>query len=168
MTVKRKAARGRDRAGRFRLALIALMGSTALMTPSPVHAEFRNLGNATRDTLWYQANGVSGNGRFIVGEGAEADNADNQYSFQHGADTGNHSQGLDGTGALNRRRAPGQVVGLYGFDLGGGSFAETWVRAGADIDLKVTENAVISVSGHAATEGMDARISGAARFQVLF
>ncbi|MCJ7997445.1 autotransporter domain-containing protein [Rhizobium cremeum] len=65
-------------------------------------------------------------------------------------------------------RAQGQVVGLYGFDFGGGSFAETWVRAGADIDLKVTENAVISLSGHAATEGLDAQISGAARFQVLF
>ncbi|ATN33107.1 hypothetical protein ACO34A_04730 [Rhizobium sp. ACO-34A] len=62
-------------------------------------------------------------------------------------------------------RARGQVVGLYGFDLGGGSFAETWVRAGADIDLKVTENAVISLSGHAATEGMDAQISGLPAFR---
>ncbi|NGO63795.1 autotransporter domain-containing protein [Rhizobium daejeonense] len=88
MTLKRTTEKGHGGARKFRLALIALMGSTALMTPSPVHAEFRNLGDATPDTLWYQANGVSGNGRFVVGEGFDTDNEDNQYSFLYDMSTG--------------------------------------------------------------------------------
>lgn len=71
-------------------------------------------------------------------------------------------------GAGDAPLASGQVIGLHGFSFGGGSYSETWVRAGADLDVKVTESALLSLSMHAATEGLDAQISGAARLQVLF
>lgn len=71
-------------------------------------------------------------------------------------------------GAGDAPLASGQVIGLHGFSYGGGSYSETWVRVGADLDVKVTESALLSLSMHAATEGLDAQISGAARLQVLF
>lgn len=71
-------------------------------------------------------------------------------------------------GAGDAPLASGQVIGLHGFSFGGGSYSETWVRVGADLDVKVTESALLSLSMHAATEGLDAQISGAARLQVLF
>ncbi|NML74817.1 autotransporter domain-containing protein [Rhizobium sp. S-51] len=71
-------------------------------------------------------------------------------------------------GAGDAPHASGQVIGLHGFSFGGGSYSETWVRAGADLDVKVTDSALLSLSMHAATEGLDAQISGAARLQVLF
>ncbi|MNL66874.1 hypothetical protein D3C87_1914030 [compost metagenome] len=64
--------------------------------------------------------------------------------------------------------ASGQVLGLYGFAFGGGSYHETWVRAGTDIDVKLSERAGFSLSLHAASQGLDAQVSGAARFHVLF
>lgn len=71
-------------------------------------------------------------------------------------------------GSGDAARASGQVIGLYGFTFGGGSYSETWVRAGADLDVKITDSALLSLSMHAATEGLDAEVSGAARLQVLF
>ncbi|MHB0954027.1 MAG: autotransporter domain-containing protein [Allorhizobium sp.] len=73
---------------------------------------------------------------------------------------------VHGTG--DAARASGQVIGLYGFTFGGGSYSETWVRAGADLDVKMSDSALLSLSIHAATEGLDAQVSGAARLQVLF
>lgn len=73
---------------------------------------------------------------------------------------------VHGTG--DAARASGQVIGLYGFTFGGGSYSETWVRAGADLDVKMSDSALLSLSLHAATEGLDAQVSGAARLQVLF
>lgn len=65
-------------------------------------------------------------------------------------------------------RARGQVLGLYGFDYGGGTTRETWVRVGADLDQKIGERALLSLAVHAATRGYDATLSGAVRFQTSF
>ncbi|WP_082511296.1 MULTISPECIES: autotransporter domain-containing protein [unclassified Rhizobium] len=71
-------------------------------------------------------------------------------------------------GSGDAPHAKGQVVGLQSFSFGGGSYAETWLRVGADLDVKLADRALLSLSMHAATEGLDAQISGAARFQIVF
>jgi len=73
---------------------------------------------------------------------------------------------VHGTGDATRAR--GQVLGLYGFDYGGGTTRETWVRVGADLDQKIGERALLSLAVHAATRGYDATLSGAVRFQTSF
>lgn len=65
-------------------------------------------------------------------------------------------------------KSSGRVLGLHNFSFGGGKQGETWARIGADVDVKVSENALVSLSLHAATEGLDAQVSGAARFQIAF
>lgn len=57
-------------------------------------------------------------------------------------------------------RVEGSVPGVFGFDLGGGELSRNWVRAGAEIDYRVGDNAVISASFNAATAGRDATFSG--------
>lgn len=54
----------------------------------------------------------------------------------------------------------GSVPGIFGFDLGGGDLSRNWVRAGAEIDYRVGDNALISASFNAATAGRDASFSG--------
>lgn len=56
--------------------------------------------------------------------------------------------------------ASGTVPGVFGFDLGGGDLNRTWVRAGAEVDFRIADNAVISASFNAATAGRDATFSG--------
>lgn len=81
--------------------------------------------------------------------------------------------GLRGTAELiyaggDAAHASGRVIGLHGFSIGGGSYNEFWGRIGADLDVRLTDAALLSLSLHAATEGLDATISGAARLQMVF
>lgn len=81
--------------------------------------------------------------------------------------------GLRGTAELiyaggDAAQANGRVLGLHGFSIGGGSYDEFWARIGADLDVRLTDSALLSLSLHAATEGLDATVSGAARLQMVF
>jgi len=64
--------------------------------------------------------------------------------------------------------ASGEVIGLFGFDLGGGKQSDTWLRVGAELDHQITSNATVSASVHAATQGRDASISGSLGFRARF
>ncbi|MGB3338735.1 MAG: autotransporter domain-containing protein [Devosia sp.] len=64
--------------------------------------------------------------------------------------------------------ASGSVMGLFDFNLGGGSQGQTWARIGADLDQKIGENAMLSLSVHAATQGQDASIGGSIGFKAAF
>lgn len=64
--------------------------------------------------------------------------------------------------------ASGQALGLFGFDLGGGTSGQTWLRAGAEIDYRVSESAVVSASFNAATAGRDPTVSGSIGFRAEF
>lgn len=55
----------------------------------------------------------------------------------------------------------GSVPGAFAFDLPATAHGQTWVRAGLDVDQKLGQNAVLSVSLHGATMGQDGDISGA-------
>ncbi|WP_323013331.1 autotransporter domain-containing protein [Devosia sp.] len=56
-----------------------------------------------------------------------------------------------GTGAA----AKGHVPGLFDFSLGGGSQAQTWARAGAEIDHALSSKVSLSASTHLASSGRD-------------
>lgn len=62
----------------------------------------------------------------------------------------------------------GVVPGVFGFDLGGGSSSQNWVRAGAELDFAITESAVLSASFNAATAGGDATVSGSLGLRAQF
>lgn len=64
--------------------------------------------------------------------------------------------------------ASGQALGLFGLDLGGGTSSQTWLRAGAEIDYRVSESAVVSASFNAASAGRDATVSGSIGFRAEF
>lgn len=56
--------------------------------------------------------------------------------------------------------ASGNVPGLFNFGLGGGGFGNAWVRAGAELDFRLSDAAVVSASFNLATAGRDASVSG--------
>jgi probable HAF family extracellular repeat protein len=56
--------------------------------------------------------------------------------------------------------ATGNVDGLFDFSLGGGTYAQTWIRAGAELDHKITDSVSLSTSVHLATAGRDPSIAG--------
>lgn len=64
--------------------------------------------------------------------------------------------------------ANGQALGLFGFALGGGNSSQTWVRAGTEIDFRISEGAVVSASLNAASAGRDATFSGSLGFRASF
>ena len=55
--------------------------------------------------------------------------------------------------------ASGNVPGLFNFSLGGGTYSQTWARAGLELDHKVTDNLSLSASTHLATSGRDPSIA---------
>jgi probable HAF family extracellular repeat protein len=64
--------------------------------------------------------------------------------------------------------ANGNVTGLFDFSLGGGRQSETWMRIGADLDHKISENVALSVSLNAATQGRDASVGGSIGLKAAF
>jgi probable HAF family extracellular repeat protein len=64
--------------------------------------------------------------------------------------------------------ARGNVIGLFDFNLGGGNQAQTWARIGADLDHQISNNAMLSLSVNAATQGQDASIGGSIGFKATF
>ena len=62
----------------------------------------------------------------------------------------------------------GTVPGVLGFDLGGGTGSDIWVRAGAELDFAITDSAAISASFNAATAGGDATMSGSLGLRAQF
>ena len=64
--------------------------------------------------------------------------------------------------------ASGQVLGLFDFGFGGGTMSQTWVRAGAEIDQRIADNATISASVNLASAGRDATISGSFGVHAVF
>lgn len=56
--------------------------------------------------------------------------------------------------------ANGMVPGLFNFSLGGGTYAQTWARVGAELDHKVTENLSLTGSLHLASSGRDPSVAG--------
>lgn len=65
-------------------------------------------------------------------------------------------------------KVSGEIIGVSAFSVGGGHDTETWARLGVDLDHKLTDSAMISVSAHAATDGYDPRLSGSVRLQYAF
>lgn len=65
-------------------------------------------------------------------------------------------------------KVSGEIIGVSAFSVGGGHDTETWARLGVDLDHKLTESAMISVSAHAATDGYDPSLSGSVRLQYAF
>jgi probable HAF family extracellular repeat protein len=65
-------------------------------------------------------------------------------------------------------RASGQVQGLFDFTLGGGAQNATWVRAGIEVDHKISDNAGLSASIHAASNGRDPSLSGSVGAKFAF
>jgi probable HAF family extracellular repeat protein len=55
--------------------------------------------------------------------------------------------------------ASGQVDGLFDFALGGGPSAQTWIRAGAELDHAIDENLAVSGSVHLASNGRDPSVA---------
>ena len=64
--------------------------------------------------------------------------------------------------------AQGHVVGLFDFSLGGGNYSQTWVRAGAELDHKLTDELSLSASVHLASDGRDPSIAGSFGFKGAF
>ncbi|WP_072866585.1 autotransporter domain-containing protein [Devosia limi] len=64
--------------------------------------------------------------------------------------------------------ASGQVDGLFAFSLGGGRQSQTWVRAGVELDHKITDNLSLSTSVHLATAGRDPSIAGSLGVKAVF
>lgn len=64
--------------------------------------------------------------------------------------------------------AKGNVAGLFDFSLGGGASGSTWVRAGLELDHKLTDSAALSGSVHAATNGRDPTLSGSLGIKMSF
>lgn len=65
-------------------------------------------------------------------------------------------------------RSKGNVLGLFDFDMGGGNRGNTWARVGAELDHRIGDNAMVSVSLNAATHGQDATIGGSIGFKAAF
>jgi len=64
--------------------------------------------------------------------------------------------------------ATGNVIGLFGFGMGGGDSSNFWARAGVDVDHKLTNSLAVSGSLHAATGGRDATVSGSLGLRASF
>ncbi|WP_186767282.1 autotransporter domain-containing protein [Devosia ginsengisoli] len=64
--------------------------------------------------------------------------------------------------------AKGSVDGLFAFNIGGGSYGQTWLRAGLELDHKVTENLALSTSLHMATNGRDPSVAGSVGIKAAF
>lgn len=64
--------------------------------------------------------------------------------------------------------AKGAVDGLFAFNIGGGSYGQTWLRAGLELDHKVTENLALSTSLHMATNGRDPSVAGSVGIKAAF
>lgn len=55
--------------------------------------------------------------------------------------------------------AVGQVDGLFGFALGGGTYGQTWLRAGLELDHKISDQLSLSGSVHVASYGRDPSVA---------
>lgn len=64
--------------------------------------------------------------------------------------------------------AVGQVDGLFGFSLGGGSYGQTWLRAGLELDHKINDQLSLSGSVHAASYGRDPSVAVSAGIKGAF
>jgi probable HAF family extracellular repeat protein len=64
--------------------------------------------------------------------------------------------------------ATGNVPGLFNFSLGGGTYAQTWARVGAELDHKINENLSLSASTHLATNGRDPSLAFSAGIKGAF
>lgn len=64
--------------------------------------------------------------------------------------------------------AVGQVDGLFGFSLGGGTYAQTWGRLGLELDHKVNDAVSLSTSVHLATNGRDPTVAVSAGIKGAF
>lgn len=64
--------------------------------------------------------------------------------------------------------ASGNVVGLFDFNIGGGHASQTWGRVGAELDHKLGDNGLVSLSLNAATQGRDATIGGSIGLKATF
>ena len=64
--------------------------------------------------------------------------------------------------------AVGNVPGLFNFSLGGGAYAQTWARVGAELDHRVNENLSLSASTHLATNGRDPSLAFSAGIKGAF
>ncbi|AYQ26836.1 autotransporter domain-containing protein [Polaromonas sp. SP1] len=71
---------------------------------------------------------------------------------------------FDGNGpALN-----GQALGLFSFNQSGAETRRSWMRAGVDLDHRLSRNTVLSFSVHAASRGEDPGLSAALSLRVGF
>lgn len=64
--------------------------------------------------------------------------------------------------------AAGNVIGLFDFSLGGGSYAQTWARVGAELDHKVNDALAVSASIHLASSGRDPSVAGSVGLKATF
>ncbi|ODT77803.1 MAG: hypothetical protein ABS76_26240 [Pelagibacterium sp. SCN 64-44] len=69
-----------------------------------------------------------------------------------------------GTGAA----ATGQVQGLFDFNLGGGSYGQTWARVGLELDHKIHDGLSVSASAHLASTGRDPSLAISAGLKGAF
>ncbi|NBX66510.1 MAG: autotransporter domain-containing protein [Proteobacteria bacterium] len=68
----------------------------------------------------------------------------------------------------NSAKSSGEVIGLFDFNQPGEDIQQNWGRLGMDIDHRIDESSVISVSAHAATRGEDPDISGSISYKYSF
>lgn len=64
--------------------------------------------------------------------------------------------------------AVGQVDGLFGFALGGGTYGQTWLRAGLELDHKISDQLSLSGSVHVASHGRDPSVALSAGIKGAF
>lgn len=64
--------------------------------------------------------------------------------------------------------AKGNVIGLFGFNMGGGQYGATWLRAGLELDHQISDTIALSGSVHAATNGRDPSVSGSVGLKLSF
>ena len=64
--------------------------------------------------------------------------------------------------------AKGTVDELFAFNLGGGTYGQTWARLGLELDHALTENLALSTSLHLASNGRDPSIAGSVGLKAAF
>ncbi|KKB84375.1 hypothetical protein VW29_10445 [Devosia limi DSM 17137] len=64
--------------------------------------------------------------------------------------------------------AAGNVVGLFDFSMGGGTYSQTWARVGAELDHAISDNLSMSTSLHLASNGRDPSFAASAGIKGAF
>lgn len=62
----------------------------------------------------------------------------------------------------------GQVIGLFGFSIPGAATDQEWVRIGAEIEHRISDNKTVTATVFGATRGEDPEVSAALDFKITF